>query len=120
MLSLFPTFLSWNQASPFLIRLVLAGILIHWGYKRIFNKGLASKSKAVGVLDVILGILFLIGLWTQVAAVIFIIDLLIRTIKKITEKAFLSDGVNYYLILLVLAISLLVTGAGWWAFDLRL
>ncbi len=82
--------------------------------------GLAAKSKAVGILDAILGILFILGLWTQIAAIIFGIDLIIRIVKKITEGAFLTQGVNYYLILLVLCVSLLVTGAGWWGFDLAL
>lgn len=120
MLSLFPTFLSWNQISPFLIRLVLGAVLIYWSYQRLSRSGLAARSRAVGILDAILGILFIIGLWTQVAAIIFGIDLVIRIVKKITERAFLTQGVNYYLILLVLCISLLVTGAGWWGFDLAL
>lgn len=120
MLSLFPTFLSWNQLAPFLIRLVLGAVLIYWAYQRLNKKGSSGASKTIGILDAAFGILFIIGLWTQVAAIIFGIDLIVRIIKKITEKAFLTQGVNYYLILLVLCISLLVTGAGWWGFDLAI
>lgn len=118
MLSLFPTFLSWQQLSPLLIRLVLGAVLIYWSYRRLRTVPLATKSRIVGIIDALLGILLVIGLWTQLAAILIGLDLIVRIVKKIRERSFLTEGVNYYLILLVLCISLLVTGAGWLAFDL--
>ena len=118
MLSLFPTLLSWDQVSPLLIRIILGAILIHWAYKGLRNTQASAQAKATSVIEGLAGILIFIGLWTQGAAIVAFIDLFIRLIGKITKKSFLTDGVNYYLILLVLAFSLLVTGAGWLAFDL--
>ncbi len=120
MLSLFPTLLSWEELAPLLIRLVLGAIFIYWSYKRLSDKSGSGRSKAIGAVDGILAVLLVIGLWTQLAAIIVAIDLIVRIIKKVTEKAFLTQGVNYYLVLLVLAISLIVSGAGWVAFDLGL
>lgn len=72
----------------------------------------------ISLMEGIASLFIIIGLFTQVAVAIIIIDLLVRLIIKIRSKAFFSDGVNYYFIILILAISLLLTGPGFLAFDL--
>jgi len=74
--------------------------------------------KLVGLVEAIAGVLMVIGLWTQLAALVAGIDLVVRIGGRIKARAFLTDGVNYYVVLLVLAISLMVLGAGKMAFDL--
>jgi uncharacterized membrane protein YphA (DoxX/SURF4 family) len=117
MLTLFPTLLSWQEASPLLIRVVLGAVYIYWGVKRVRAAQASTGGKALGIVDCVVGLALVVGFWTQLAAALVALDLLWRSIKKVTEKAFLTEGVNYYLVLLVLALSLLVTGAGWLAFD---
>lgn len=119
-LSVFPSLLSWQQLSPLLIRMTLGGIFIFWSYKTFFKTSPDSKQKAVGIIEGVAGILLVLGLWTQVGALTIAIDLVVRLYQKIMAKSFLTDGVNYYLILLVLALSLLFTGAGFVAFDMPL
>ncbi len=118
MLSLFPTLLSWSEVSPLLIRVVLGAVFLFWAYKafRSFTNQ-SVNMKIVAVIELITGALLIIGLWTQGAAIVVAIDLIIRLIERAQKKAFLTDGVNYYLILLVLAVSLIITGAGIWAID---
>ncbi len=118
--SLFFQLLAWNQLSPFLIRLALGAVLLHWSYRALKARGGSGRAKTVGALEGIVGILLVIGLWTQAAALVAAIDLLVRIGERISKKAFLTDGVNYYLILLILALSLLVTGPGFFARDLFL
>ena len=120
MLSVFPSLLTWGQASPFIIRLTLGAVFIFWAYRSFRKQPSDAKAKLIGLIEGIAGILLVIGTWTQVAALVAIIDLLVRLVERVTKKAFLSDGVNYYLILLVLALSLMVTGAGFLARDLPL
>ena len=120
MLSVFPSFLSWSQVSPLIIRLTLGVVFIFWSYRAFLQKSLPISQKIITIIEVIAGILLVIGLWTQVAALVIAIDLIVRLYQKATQRAFLSDGVNYYLILLVMAVSLLFTGAGFWSFDLPL
>jgi uncharacterized membrane protein YphA (DoxX/SURF4 family) len=72
----------------------------------------------ISLAEGIASLFIIIGLFTQVAVAIIIIDLLVRLVIKIRNKAFFSDGVNYYFIILILAISLLLTGPGFLAFDL--
>jgi putative oxidoreductase len=118
MLSLFPTLLSWQEVSPLIIRVVLGAVFLFWAYKAL--KGFAGPStnkKIAAIIELIVGVLLVIGLWTQAAAIVAAINLIIRLIERAQKKAFLTDGVNYYLILLVLSLSLIVTGAGIWAID---
>ena len=117
MLSLFPTLYAWQEVSPLLIRLVLGAVFIHWAYAGLRASGANGWWKLLAAVEGLAGIFAVVGLWTQLAALFLGVDLLVRIIGRITKKAFLTNGVNYYLILLVLAVSLLVTGAGWLAFD---
>lgn len=120
MLSLFPSLLSWNQLSPLIIRVVLGVVMFYWGYKGLRDKSTSGTKKLGNAGEAIIGILLVIGLWTQAAAGIAAIGLIVCIVGKIKSKAFLTDGVNYTLLLLVLALSLLVTGAGAFSFDLPL
>ena len=106
--------------APFLMRLVLGGVFIHWAYKEFRNRAATGQTRILAGVEGIAGILLVIGLWTQGAALFAIADLVIRLGGRVMKKSFLTDGVNYYLILLVLALSLLVLGAGAFAFDLSL
>jgi len=120
MISLFPTFLAWNQLSPFLIRVTLGLIFVYWSYKGLQKPLSTAQAKTASTIEGLAGILLVIGFWSQLAALVIGLDLLVRLTDRIMRKSFLTDGVNYYLILLVLAISILVTGAGWFAFDLAI
>jgi uncharacterized membrane protein YphA (DoxX/SURF4 family) len=118
-LSLFPYLLSYQQLAPFLIRIVLGVTLAYFGYHKILGSGQSSgsNSKIYGYVEVIVAIFLIIGLWTQLAAMLNAIILIIKLGWKIKEKKFLSDGINYYILLLVMAISLIFTGAGAFAID---
>ena len=116
-LSVFPYLLSFEQLSPVLIRLVLGAILAYWSYKGLRQKNTSSMNKLLAALEGVLGLLLILGLWTQVAALVAAVGLVVMIIQQIRTKSFMNNGVNYTLILLVLALSLLVTGPGWWAFD---
>jgi hypothetical protein len=119
MVSLFPYLLSWSELSPLLIRLTLGAIMIYWSYKGLRTNTDTTK-KLLDVAQGLVGILLVIGLWTQIAALLAAIGFIVCIVGKIRTKSFLTDGVNYMLILLVLAISLLLTGPGLIAFDIRL
>ncbi len=121
MLTIFPSLLAFEQFAPTIIRLTLAVILIHWAYKSLaVDPKKFTIMKGVHTIEGIAGILLFIGLWTQLAAFIVIVDMLIKLYQKVSKRAFLTDGVNYYFIMFILALSLLVTGAGAFAIDLPL
>ena len=119
-LSLFPTLFSWQLLAPTLDRLVLGVVLLHWAYREMRNTEASIHAKGLCLIEGLAGLFLLAGYFTQAAALIIAIDLVIRIIGRVQRKAFLTDGVNYYLILLVLAVSLLVTGPGFFALDFPL
>lgn len=116
MLSVFPSLLSWGELSPFLIRLTLGLVFIFWGYQALKRSGF-KREKTIGIIEGLVGILLIIGLWTQIATLLAALYLAFLLGDKLSKKALLTSGINYYLILFVLAISLLFTGAGFFAFD---
>jgi uncharacterized membrane protein YphA (DoxX/SURF4 family) len=120
MLSLFPSLLSWSQVAPLLDRLCLGAVLLWWAYRLYHNGSAPTGMKLVGLIEVVIAIFLVIGLWTQAAVLAAVIDLLIRIGGRIRNKSFLTNGINYYLVLLVLAVSLMLSGAGFLAFDLPL
>jgi uncharacterized membrane protein YphA (DoxX/SURF4 family) len=89
-------------------------------YRAFKHQPSKSSERVLSALEGVFGILLILGLFVQGVALLVAIDMLVRLIGKMKSKSFLSDGVNYYLILFVLSISLLVTGAGFLAFDLPL
>ena len=122
MLSLFPSLLTYQQLGPFIIRVVLGITLAHFGYLKIKGRGKSAGSNSVtyGVIEVIIAAFLVIGLYTQLAALLNAAILVIKLALKARDKAFLTDGVNYYILLLAMAISLLFMGAGAFAFDLAI
>ena len=122
MLSLFPSLLTYQQFGPFIIRIILGITLAYFGYEKTRKKGGSSGSNSVlyGFVEMIIAIFLIIGLFTQLAALLNAIILVIKLCFKARDGKLLSDGINYYILLLVMAISLLFTGAGSFAFDLPL
>jgi len=122
MLSTFPSLLSYQELSPFIIRLVLGITIAYFGYLTIRKQSRApgGYNRSFGIAEIIIAVFFIVGLFVQVASLITSIVLLIGLISKFKEKALLTNGVNYYLLLFVMSLSLLFTGAGWFAFDMPL
>ncbi len=121
MLSLFPSLLTYELLAPFILRLTLGIVLIHWGWKGVkLGRGNEKHLGLLGIIDTLAGLLLIAGFLTQFAALVSIIILGSRLIGKVINRAFFTDGVNYYFILFVIALSLLFTGPGFFAFDLPL
>ena len=120
--SLFPYLLSYQEIAPFILRIVLGLTLAWFGYKKIQQKGTSSGSNSVvyGIIEIVIAAFLIIGLYTQLAALLNALILTIKIGFKIRDKAFLTDGVNYYVLLLTMALSVAFLGAGMWAFDLPL
>ncbi|MES2471057.1 MAG: hypothetical protein V4526_02390 [Patescibacteria group bacterium] len=118
-LSIFPDLLTYASVGPLLLRLLLGGIAIYFGTRKV--KFLQAKvSKNLGFAEIILGVLLVLGAFTQIAALLLAIMLFIQLVDKARNKALLTAGVNYYLILFIIAISLMFTGPGFFSIDLPL
>ncbi len=122
MLSLFPSLLIYERFGQFLIRFVLGVTLAYFGYRKVIAKGHSSgsNSQMYGATEIFLSLFLIIGLYTQLAALLNAIILVIKLSFKAKEGSLLSDGINYYILLLTMAVAVVFMGAGAFAFDLPL
>jgi uncharacterized membrane protein YphA (DoxX/SURF4 family) len=72
------------------------------------------------VVQLVGGAMLVLGLWTQVAALIFVIFTAIEFYIEWTEGDVLKRDIVFYILTLAIAFSLLLTGAGAFAFDIPL
>ena len=119
MFSIFPSLLTYQGFAPLLLRLTLGSIYIFWAYSKLRRHG-GKKEIGFGIVELLVGSCLVLGYYTQLGALASIIILGTRLVQKIREQAFLTDGVNYYFILFIISVVLLITGAGFVAFDLPL
>ncbi len=117
MLSIFPNLLTYSLFAPILLRLTIGAIFLFWAYANLRS---TTKNTPLIALEALIGLLLILGLFTQPAALLASIILLYRLGHKVKARAFFTDGVNYYFILLVISLSLLVLGPGSYSFDLPL
>ena len=134
MLSLFPNLLNYALLAPFILRVVLGLIFIDLGALKFrsekkrwiasFNTlGLRPADLFVpiyGLIQIIGGLLLLAGLWTQAAALAFVITTLIELYIEWSAKEILKRDMVFYFLLFVISVSILLTGAGAYALDLPL
>ena len=122
MFSIFPFLLTFAGIAPFIIRISFGITTIYIAYKKLINKDqcITKQLKLFNTIEIILSIFIIIGLFTQLIALVYAIIFAIKLIHKASKKALLSDGINYYLLLFIMALSLVFTGAGLIAFDLPL
>lgn len=72
------------------------------------------------LLQIIGGLLLLVGLWTQVAALAFVIFSGIELYVEWQARDILKRDVVFYVIIFTISLSLLLTGAGAYALDIPL
>jgi len=122
MLSVFPSILFLAPFSAFLIRIVLSVVLASaaWRHLNGTTRGDVSANENIfrifGVFETIAAASILVGLYTQVAAIVGGVLILIW----LTVPQYRPTQKGTAILSLVLCLSLLLTGAGPFAFDLPL
>jgi len=134
MLNVFPDLLSYSLFAPIILRLVLGGFLLFTGVKIIFSEKTlwidafekfhlhpgTFFATALGILESASGALILIGLYTQVGALVStVLIVLLMVFKKKFDIPKHRDIVTY-LPLLAIALFLIIFGAGKFALDFPL
>ncbi len=119
MLSLFPVLFAYEQIAPFIIRIVLGVTLLYFGYQKVKKHGQSSGSNTTlyGIAEIVISVFLIIGLYTQLAAILNAAILVIKLGFKASEGKLLSDGINYYVLLLTMAVALIFLGPGFWGID---
>jgi uncharacterized membrane protein YphA (DoxX/SURF4 family) len=134
MLNTFPELLSYSLMGPFILRVVLGIILIDLGllklkseksrwissFEALHLKPAKEIVTAVGIVDIVGGLMLVIGLYTQIAALVFVIFFGIEIFIEWKDSRILKRDTTFYVLVMAIAFSLLITGAGKFAFDIPL
>ena len=114
MLSLFPEVLFLAPLSATLIRIALSCVFAYTAWHRISDS--STTLRIFGVIDAIIAIALLIGMYTQLAALVGALC----TALWLFTPSWRPLPVSAVALALVMCLSLIVTGSGPLAFDLPL
>ena len=117
MLNPFPDLLIYSTFAPFILRLVLGFVYLDLG---ILNFKKSGNQKLLGLVEIVGAMMLFLGFYTQIAALLFIIIAGVSFYIEYKDASVLKRDIVFYLLILAIAVSLLLTGAGAYAKDLPL
>ena len=134
MLNPFPELLTYSLLAPFILRITIGFLLVNLGFLKLKKeksrwealfetfqiKQKVIATKILGGIEVIGGLALIAGFYTQIAALAFVILGGIEVYIEFKEETLLKRDIVFYLLMFVIALSLLFSGAGFFAFDLPL
>lgn len=134
MLNPFPELLALSLLGPFILRVVIGLIFVDLGYLKFRSEkqrwltsfetlGLRPADFFVplyGLLQMVGGLMLLVGLWTQVAALAFVIFTGIELYVEWKAREIFKRDIVFHLLIFVISLSLLFSGAGAYAIDIPL
>jgi len=125
MLSFFPQLLDWSWYVPLVFRIFLAVYLFAIGYS--FAKapkdekgGDGAAWMVFGILLIALSVLLFVGIYAQIAGTIVFVISLIAMYFKYRKAQFTPESEKFYLLVGLVALSLVFLGTGPYAFDIPL
>jgi uncharacterized membrane protein YphA (DoxX/SURF4 family) len=134
MLNPFPDLLIYSLLAPFILRVVAGLVFIDLGFLAFKNekeRWLSSISalrvpnpklalKIFGGVEIAGGIMFILGFYTQIAALILAFLVFAEVYVEYKDPLILKRNFVFYIMLFVIVLSLLLSGAGAFAIDLPL
>ena len=134
MLSVFPALFTYSFFAPLLLRLVVGLVFIDLGiiaFKGERERWLISLStllvpkpalvlKIIATVEIVGGILLILGLFTQLAALILGVLTFCQAFIEYKDPAILKRNLVFYTLILTITLSLLLLGPGAFSIDLPL
>jgi uncharacterized membrane protein YphA (DoxX/SURF4 family) len=134
MLNPFPDLLTYSLLAPLILRVVAGLVFINLGvllFKGEKERWLISLStlrvpspkvavKIFGAIEMVGGAMFILGSYTQVAALVLALLTFCEVYVECKDSGILKRDFVFYLMLLSIVLSLLFSGAGAFAVDLPL
>jgi putative oxidoreductase len=132
MLSIFPALLTYKLVAPLILRLALGVIFLNFGWTKLkrqkndkaaFFDTIGLKPGIVYVwvialIEILTGLFLIVGFLTQIAALVAAVILIIATILKKKYPSSLESSKSFLILALIVAVSLLFTGAGFYSISL--
>ena len=132
--NVFPELFTYSLIAPFILRVVLGFIFLNLGSLKLGKEKLGWINSLnilrikpagffvglLGIVEIIGGLLLIVGAYTQVAALVLGVISINEMLIEHKEESILKRDVVFYLLLSAICISLLLTGAGLYAVDIPL
>lgn len=133
-LNTFPDLLTFSQMSPLILRVVLGLIIINLGFLKLGKEKIAWRElfetinllparilvKVLAVIEIIGGLILIIGAYTQLTSIIFAILFFCEAILEYRESNLEKRNLTFYILMFTISLSLVFLGAGAFALDLPL
>ncbi len=122
MLNTFPDLLNFSFIAPFILRVVIGSYFIKQAYieLKVHKKRVTNIPNSLRIISAFGGILLIVGFLTQITSFVLILIVAIGIIKRIYKNKLEEDKLDFYILLIAILITLLITGAGFCAIDLPL
>ena len=134
MLNPFPSLLTYSLLGPMILRIILGVIFVDLGRFKLTKErerwiaslealhigGAKLVTKILGGVEIIGGLMLVVGYYTQIAALVFVLLTGAELYIEYKDAGILRRDITFYLLLLAISLSLLLTGAGAYAFDIPL
>lgn len=133
-LNTFPDLLTFSMLSPFILRVVLGLIAINLGLLKLGKEKVAWQElfetinihpvnffvKFLAVVEIIGGLLLVVGAYIQITAIVFAILFFIEAVLDYRESELEERDLTFYILVFAISLSLIFLGAGAFALDLPL
>lgn len=116
MLSMFPEIMFLSPFAALFIRIALALVIFYDGWSLFSKSGNTTRIAALCAFTA--GALLFVGAWTQLIAIALVVTLLAEVLIPSWKQSTLPSST--LALMIVMALTLVVTGAGPIAFDLPL
>lgn len=134
MLNVFPELLTYTIFAPTLLRAFLVLFFLYSAWSRLLtNRSEHTKTfkklgfPVPGAYVIIIGLIelagaafLLLGAYTQIAALVLAVWVLALIILKVQNPKIIKGDLLFYILLLLVLLSLLLSGAGGFALDLAI
>lgn len=125
---MFPTLLAYPMIGATILRIAIAIAVLMLGRRTLLaakslqksGVGTQNVAKIIAIVEILIGLFFFIGLWTQVAALLLALLSGMLYFTRTRHSAFAIESGLLYLFLAFCSLSILFFGAGIFAFDLSL
>ncbi len=134
MLNVFPELLTFGMLAPLILRVTIGFVILNLGYLKLTKERVRWEAsfeslnlkpkelivKILAFIEIAGGLALIAGFYTQVAALVFVTITFFELYIEQKEEALLVRDITFYLLMFAIALSLLFSGAGFFAFDLPL
>ena len=131
-LNTFPELLTFGILAPLILRVVLGFIAIDLGYLKIGKEKLRWQKlfelihfhpgkyfvKALAYVEILGGLMLILGGYTQIVAIVFSVMFLCEAIIEYREETLEVRNLPFYVLMFAISLSLIFSGAGAFALDI--